>query len=280
MVILLLRFLRFQESVDADGWERTLGEILDSLLAATITGLAIGLAYALLVPKRELDSIEVLQPRAIARVIETDARGSTTWAIRARTASYFARAILPVLKENALRTGRSIKIRVQLLDPSNATALDAYARFRSNHPGASAKWNAARVRTEILSTILAAAICRNEAPRLEIEIGFSPDFWVLSLDLSDDSAFITGQNRGEPALCIRRTSELFSGWVEEFDAGFSICRVVRPSVEGLTSRDLRRLSPATLGKMRTLFESIGFHGLQDPELREISNYMKRDHNYA
>jgi hypothetical protein len=280
VVIILVRFLIFPESPDEPDWESTLGSILDNLLAAVVTSLAIGLTYVVLLPPPEAEELEIIQSRLISEAIESAARACTQWHIRARTASYFARVVLPILRDNALRTGGSIRIKIQMLDPGNDEALHAYAVYRSNRPGASAVWSAERVRTEIYSTILAAAVFRNEAPRLDIEIGFSPNFWVLSLELCDEIAFITGQNRGEPCLCIRRPSPLFSGWREDFDAGYSVCRIVRPSVAAVRLGDLSRPSAATLGNIRSLFDSIGFSGMPDSDLKEIASYMRREHNYA
>ncbi len=279
-VIILVRFLVFPETRDAADWESTVGAVLDNLLAAVVTSLAIGLTYVLLLPSPAAEQVEVIQSGMISGAIEAAARDCTRWHIRARTASYFVRKILPLLRDNALRAGGSIHIKLQLLDPRNDEALEAYAVYRSNRPGASAVWNAERVRTEIFSTILAAAAYRNEAPRLDIEVGFSPDFWVLSMDLSDDVVFVTGQNKGEPCLRILRTSPLFSGWREDFDAGYSMCRVIRPSAPGVRLRDLSRPSVATLRDIRAFFDSIGFPGMQDSALKEIATYMRREHNYA
>ncbi|MCG5461795.1 hypothetical protein MED01_006666 [Micromonospora sp. MED01] len=280
VIIVLVRFLLIPDSKDAADWQGTLAAILDNLLAATATSLAIGVAYVVLLPKLEVEQVEIIQPRLISGALEAAARDCTRWSIRARTASYFARVVAPLLRDNALRAGGSIEIKVQLLDPGNDKALEAYARYRSNRPGASAVWSAARVRTEICSTILAMAVYRNEAPRLEIEVGLSSDFWVLSLDLCDEIAFITGQNKGQPCLCVRRTSQLFSGWREDFEAGFLMCRIIRPSAPGLRLQDLHRPTAATLGVIRTLFESVGILGMQDSNLKEIAAYMRREHNYA
>ncbi|WP_327002704.1 hypothetical protein OHA72_47640 [Dactylosporangium sp. NBC_01737] len=279
-VIVLTRFLVFPDTEEAADWSRTLGATLDNLLAATITSLAIGLAYVLLLPAPEAESVDVTQPREIAGLLESAAKDCTFWAIRSRTASYFARVTLPQLRDNALRTGGSIRVRIQLLDPTNDRALQAYATFRSNRPGASAIWNVARVRLEIYSTILAAAVHQNEAPRLDVEVGLSQDFWILSLDLSDKIAIITGQNKGEPCLCIRHTSPLFSGWRDDFDAGFSVCRVIRPAISGLRMQELHRPSARALDSIRIFFDQLGFPNLDDPSLRKIADYAGREHNYA
>ncbi|MDR7319935.1 MULTISPECIES: hypothetical protein [Catenuloplanes] len=279
-VILLVRFLAFPTSTDSPAWANTVGAVLDNLLAAVVTSIAIGLSYVLLLPSPEAERVEILPAKSISGALESAARGCTRWSVRARTASYFARKILPVLKDNALHSGGSIQIRIQLLDPENDAAVKAYAQYRSNKPGASAAWSEQRVRTEIYSTILAVAVCRNEAPRLDIEVGFSPDFWVLSLDLSDDSAFITGQNKGDPCLVVRQESDFFNGWRDDFDAGFLMCRVVKPSMPSMRMSDFKRPSAATLNEIRSLFASVGLTAVGDLELREIAAYMRRDHNYA
>lgn len=279
-VILLLRFLIFPESAASADWQKTTATVLDNLLAATVTSLFIGTAYLLLFPSVEDESVEVVQTRDIKELIQDALRASNSWAIRARTASYFARETLPQIRDSALATGRSVAIRMQVIDPSNSDLLGHYARYRSNRPGAAAEWTADRARVEIYSSVLAAALVSAEAPRVDISVGFSSDFWVLSLDLADELALVTGQNKNEPALCIRRRSPLFGGWREDFDAGYSVCRVIRPELCMADLGVLKERGPEALTVIRQLFANCGLPDLPEAQLNDILRYSERSHNYA
>lgn len=86
-VIVLVRFLVFPEARDSAEWELTVGAVLDNLLAAVITSLALGLTYVLLLPKPEAEQIEVIPSAAISPAIEAAARECAHWSVRARFAA-------------------------------------------------------------------------------------------------------------------------------------------------------------------------------------------------
>lgn len=276
-VIVLLRFTIFPVHVEQSDWRQTLGAVLDNLLASAVTSLVAGIALMLLFPAQDNPSVELIQNREIPQLIYDSTSKAQQWDVRARTASYFARVTLPLLRDAAFRTGGDISIRIQVLNPSNDAAMAAYARYRSNHAGA--VWSVDKVKAEIFSTILAAAIYRNEAPRLHIQIGLSESFWVLSLDACEDLVVVTGQNKGDPALVIRQGSPLFREWREDFEASFSVCQMITPSIEKITRKDLEEGTEEVKKAVQGLFESLGMPSLTPEHVDSAIVYWKRKHNY-
>lgn len=229
-LILVSRFTLLATTAKMPPWRQTLGSMLDDLAASAVAALALGLAYLFLFPAEEPGAVEVVQSRDIEPTIIRATRETQQWAVRARTANYFTKETLHRLADAALSSGGSVSVRMQVMDPENEALLASYAKFRSNHPGAAAQWTSSRVRREIYAALLAAALVRVRAPRVEIEVGFSPAFWVMSLDLSDNMALLTSQDRGDPAMLLRRGSRFFDGWSQDFDASFAECRRVRPEL--------------------------------------------------
>lgn len=279
-VILLTRFTLFPTAANMPSWRQTLATVLDSLAASAVTSFALGLAYVLLFPAEESIAIEILQSRDIENAIFQAARQARQWAVRARTANYFTKVTLPRLADAALSSGGSIAVRMQVLDPENENLLAAYARFRSNHPGAAVQWTSARVRREIYGAILTAAVVRGRAPRVDIEIGLSPAFWMMSLDLSDDMALITGQDRGDPAMLMRRGSRFFDGWSQDFDASFAECRKLRPELSPDNALKVEKRPRESILELREFFLGLGLADCSDTSLLEVIAQAKLDHHYA
>jgi hypothetical protein len=279
-LILVIRFTLAPSAANIPAWRQTLGSILDNLAAAAFTSLALGLAYVLLFPAEEQSAVEVLQSHQIERVIIQSAREARRWAVRARTANYFTRVTLPQLADAALSSGGSVNVRMQVLDPENENLLASYARFRSNHPGAATRWTTAKVRREIYAAILMAALVRGRAPRMDIEVGLSPAFWVMSLDLSDDMALLTGQDRGDPAMMIHRGSRFYDCWSQDFDASFTECRKLRPELDPELSLKIVEKPTDNMPALKEFFISLGMNCCSDVELREIIAETKLEHHYA
>lgn len=280
-LLVVTRFVILPTTPDASKYRVTAGTVLDTLVASAVTSLVIGAAYVLLFPKKVDPDVQQIRSRDIEPTILQATTEAREWKVRARTASYFSKVTLQSLEKAALRSGRGINIRVQLLDPENPHVLASYARFRSNRPRAAARWTPGRVRFEIYGTLLRLAISRNEAPRLDIEVGLSPALWVVSLDISDQLAIITGQNRGEPALLFRKGSEFFDSYNDDFDAGYNECRRLVPVIPDLTDDVLNEsLTQSHLSTIREFFSTLQLSVCSDDEIREIVRLMRREHNYA
>jgi hypothetical protein len=280
-LILVVRFALVPNVANMSSWRLTLASVLDSLTASAVTSLVIGLAYILLFPPEEATAVEILSSsRDIERVIIKGARDARNWSVRARTANYFTKVTLQRLADTALSSGGAIIVKMQVLDPENDNLLAAYARFRSNHPGAAVSWTSTRVRREIYAAILSAAVVRGRAPRVEIEIGLSPAFWVMSLDISENMALLTGQERDDPAMLLPRGSRFFDGWSQDFDASFSECRKVKPELSPELALKIEKRPRDNISALRQFFVELGLADCSDASLLEVVAQAKLDHHYA
>ena len=133
---------------------------------------------------------------------------------------------------------------------------------------------------EIYAAILTAALVRGRAPRMEVEVGLSPAFWVISLDLCDEMALLTGQDRGDPAMLLRRSSSFFDGWSQDFDASFAECRKVMPTLSPELASKIGRRPRQNIPALREFFLGLGLMDCSDASLLEVIDQTKLGHHYA
>ena len=280
-LLVVLRFTVFRPDDGAQYYVVAVAGIVDNLIASVAVALVIGLAWVLLYDDDLQDGVQQVASRDIPDVLAAAAQGTREWRVRSRTANYFTKATLPLLANSALRSGRSVAIRARILDPENVALLETYARFRSNHSGSAARWNPDKVRREVYAAILLLAAYANEARRLDIDVYLSSDFWVVSVDIADDMALTTGQNKGDAALRLDNSTQFYEDMREDFDASLTQCRRVSPQLRGLTPEAIRGvLAASEIGAIREMYVAIGLSTLSDAYIKEIVDALGEDHHYA
>ncbi|WP_369132008.1 hypothetical protein [Modestobacter sp. I12A-02662] len=279
VVVLVRLFVLPEPTGESDRWVQVTSNVADNLIATILVAIAVGALVPFLFPSNDSsESIELLDTKAIEDAIEEATKDAREWNVRARTANYFSRHTLPWLTKAALKGRRPVNIKMQLLDPENEDLLRAYARMRSNP---AKQWTVDRVRLEIYASILEAAICKQEAPRINITVGLSSMNWVMSLDLSDEMALVTGQNKGEPGLLFSKASEFFTGWCDDFESAFAGCRHLIPEHPGITRSGMRQPTDADIVGVRKFFSSLGLNTCaSDDELRKVIAQRGAPDNYA
>ncbi|SES41686.1 hypothetical protein [Actinokineospora terrae] len=170
----------------------------------------------------------------------------------------------------------SITVRAQLMDPDDERLLTTYIRYPDTRESAARKWDVARVRHEILAAVLSVYAWREAFPRLDIEIGLSPTFWIMSLDMSQQRALVTGQFKGHPALGHREGTAFYNAHRDEFDAGMAGCRVLDPSVR------LPQPDDVTTQSIKEALTALGLDhsGISEEGFAAIGQYIRRpEHRY-
>ncbi|GLW89798.1 hypothetical protein [Actinokineospora globicatena] len=252
-------------------------QVLESLIAATVAGAFIAVLLVWLLPADDrVPESDVVQAREIEPLIRAEAAAAREWRVRARTASYFRSRTLPWLAEATVARNVSITVRAQLMDPNDERLLHTYIRYLNTREGAARKWDVDRVRHEILATVMSVYAWREAFPRLDIEIGLSPTFWIMSLDMSQRVAVVTGQYKGHPALGHRDGTAFYNAHRDEFDAGMAGCRVLDPAVRAPKPEDLDTESvKATLTAL-----GLDHSGITEEGFATIGHYIRRpEHRY-
>lgn len=272
VILVLVRFFVIGVVVDgsseaAQVAAQAVNDLIGSTLAAAfVAGL---LAWLLPTDDDTGPQVTILQNWEIEPEIREACNETTEWRIRARTASYFRATTLHWLDEHARIRRVSTKVYVQVMDPSDGELHRLYLQF----PGRiqDEKWNEHRVRIEIYASIISLLAHQAANPRLEIELRTARNFEVLSLDISNSRAIMTGQYNGHPAISCSGSSAFYSTLRDEFDAAWQQGKEISMSVSCPPLQDLKSAEvKSILNGM-----NVGAEILDDSDFGDIAEYAKR-----
>lgn len=278
ILLLVIRFFVIGEiTPDADPARTISAQIFESLIAASVAATVIAVLLTWLLPTEDrTPEMNVIEQRDIEPLIQAECGVAREWLVRARTASYFKSRTLPWLAASAQSRNTSISVRMQIMDPTDRELQAAYMRYLNTRDGVAKKWNATRVRNEIFATILSAYAWREACPRLELEIGLSSSFWIMSIDISQSYALITGQYRGHPAVKHEEGTAFYNTYRDEFESGMMSCRILDPTVRSPKPDDL------DIPSIKSMLDSLKLDrsSITDDDLRNIDQYIRRpEHRY-
>lgn len=274
-----IRFVVLRVNDASSALTQSLANVTDNLLAAGATSIIVGIAYVYLYPRDSRAPHEVVRSIDIAETLRDHCRTATHWALRSRGANYFTTITLANLVTSALATGRTVKVRIQCIDPDNDVLAAAYARSMSDIPSRVGSWSGERAKDEVLASLLRAALQVRRAPRVEVEFGLSPNTWVMSLEVFNGAALVTCQNKGDDALIFRDDSPFYKSFSDEFEAGWLVCRKIIPQIERDVPRDPKDLTGADYTLIRQFFMNLSIKPPTDAEIRAIVPILGRKTDY-
>lgn len=245
--------------------------VMDNLIAASVTSVIIGLGYLYLYPEPKQDSFQIVRSRDIAAYISNKTGTAREWSVRSRAANYFTTVTLNDLANAALRDGKSVSVRVQVIDPTNDGLLSGYASAMQDSHKTVATWSTHRAKIEVYASLLRAAFISKQAPRVDISFGLSPHLWVMSLDYSDEFALVTCQRKGDDALAFATSSEFYRGWSDDFESEWSSCRVIRPRLSEEVLVSVQKFRASDYGRIEGFYSDLG---LPEPTQEEVSEIIK------
>ncbi|MFF0743455.1 hypothetical protein ACFYVL_23975 [Streptomyces sp. NPDC004111] len=208
--------------------------------------------------RRALDDQAMVSSLIGAEVGEAlrEARQHTNlWYFKGGTGTYLRAVTLPSCV-NAAKVQRSqLNMKIDIVNPDDERACDAYARFRQMFAGQhnaaeAALWTRDRVRKEAYATVLAACWYRQRLATLEIAVHLSSVVSTLRYDLSESCLVITQDDRSRMNLLVRRGQPLYDYYVTE----------LHQSREQAMELDLRPAPPLapepTVDEVRLLFDEL------------------------
>ena len=277
IVLILARMWSASISSDSD-WKVQLSVLLDNLSAASI--LALVAAVFLVLQTKHWASRQPLLIRgeSLGTRLLRDAQGSRFWYLRARTGSYFVRETLPLLAKVG-----TVNIKAILLDLSCAESIARYENDKTSR--GQTGWTAERIRADIVVSIVRISQYVLNYPNLSVEVRFSSGVWVQSLDVSEKSAFLCGQERGDRALVSPQSSELYRRFDEDFQAAFHTARRVRMPIRELCDRGFTDpKAPIDVDVMDALCDyfssEFDFDLLDESMVSKVRERSIGDHHYA
>ncbi len=219
-------------------------------------------------PDRGPQAVRVLDSVEMRRELEDARRHTDRWWFKGGTGTYLRAVTLRECVENAEREHRPLRVRVEIIDPTNEDLCDNYAAFRSAHADRTGEpWTPARTRCEAFATILAACWYVQRHTILTMEVALSGTAPTFRWDLSEGCVFMT-QEFPSPHLMFRDTSPHYSFYARELDFSFRQAR--RVHLERARKCHLSE-EPSTY-ETRNLFRELGLEipsSMGDPDVAQV-----------
>jgi hypothetical protein len=192
--------------------------LLSEATAAVLFSIIV-VSFFLWITPRAMARAEIasVSPHEIREALTASFRGTTEYWFRGRSGRFLRSKVLPAISASASEELRAKTVYILVPDPRATEPLEEYARTRNSLgiPNDGGPWTAARIRNEIMSTILGAAKLSVENSLINIQIGLLPAFGTLRFDITTNAAVITREDPRWPALRCDSQSVFYNMFREE-----------------------------------------------------------------
>ncbi|MEP8984163.1 hypothetical protein [Enterobacter cloacae] len=233
LLILLVRYFALPlayptQSADLGGFFATISNGLLSSLTVTFL---IGLFMFWIQPEAESNAkIEIAYPKELPELFNVAFLRSEIWYYKGGCGRYFRTATLPNMAKQARSKSQSKEILVVILDPSNIDLCEKHAIYRSGTASQkieSRPWTTEEVRAELFATVIATLITQAKEPSLRIKLSLCSHYSSFRIDLSDDYAIITKEDRDSPAIVCHKGTHFYKSYKDEVILSLNQSRSVR-----------------------------------------------------
>lgn len=232
-LILLLRYAVLPyfyppQSTDFGGFIATL---LNGLFSSLTVTFLIGLFMFWIQPKPEnYAKIEIAYPKELPELFNVAFLKTEIWYYKGGCGRYFRTATLPNMAKQARSKSQSKEILVVILDPTNIDLCEKHAIYRSGTASQEIEirpWTTEEVRAELFATIITTLITQAKEPSLRIKLSLCPHYSSFRIDLSDDYAIITKEDRNSPAIICHKGTHFYKSYKDEVILSLNQSRSVR-----------------------------------------------------
>lgn len=192
--------------------------LLDSLAASLIVTTLIGSFIFWLTPEIiKKSAIEVIEPKEINPLLQKSIADTKTWIYKGACGRYTRSKTLPSLAKAAKHEGLGREIRITVLNPNNDQLCSEYATYRRSLKSASKEkpWTEERVKEETIATIISALSYQYNEPLLRIDIHLAEYFSAFRIDISDQYAIITKEDKEASGLKADRGTYFYNSYKDE-----------------------------------------------------------------
>jgi hypothetical protein len=223
---------------------------------------------------RTSSKVQILSGAEIGRALALARQETDVWLFKGSTATFVRAVTLPECVDAARRNGRSLVVRLEILDPTNLELCEHYSRLYyrlASTPNApERRWTTRNTQVELYATILAACWYRARYELLEIDISLCSTVTTFRWEMSSDYFIITQQGPRFPATLVERGHLYFDCWATEIRASFQQGR--RLLIDRVSSGHLSE-NPS-VDEARGVFELLGIEPSSDFTDEDISQIIR------
>ena len=225
--------------------------------------------------------IRSLAGESIGRVVAAARQDTEQWFFRGATATYVRVVTLPECVKYARRAGKELRVRLEILDPTNNVACENYIRLYRSLAESPASpeltWTVDGTRVELYATILAACWHKQRYEPLTVEISLSALASTFRWEVSSQFLILTQRGPRFPAMLIERGDPYYDLFASELNASFRQARKVPVEL----AADVHLSDDPTIDETRMLFSRLGLElspEFADQAVSEIVAKALRDKN--
>jgi hypothetical protein len=229
----------------------------------------------------EMATVRALSGLEVGRTLAKARSDTDQWIFKGGTGTYIRAVTLPECVHNARRAKRDLKMRLEIIDPTDDRVCDTYARFRrslSNGPdGTGETWTFARTRNEAYATILAAAWYEQRFNLLDVDVRLTPFMTTFRWDLSSRYLVITQEDPNAPTMLVEQGRSFFNYWKTELKLSLDQARRIPMERAG----DVPLSEAPEVDEVRALFARLDVplpDGFSDESVHDIIERSLRAKN--
>jgi hypothetical protein len=172
----------------------------------------------------DLAALRVLHGDEVGAMLAKARASAATWIFRGGTGTHTRAVTLPDCVARARRERRVLQVRLEVLDPTAATACEEYAqlyrRLATGPEDDASTWTGDGTRRESYATILAACWYKQHYAPLQIDVALTEAISTFRYDMSSQYLIITQRGPRFQAMLLPQGHPHYDYWRFELDMSF------------------------------------------------------------
>ncbi len=238
--------------------------ICEALIATLIVSVLIYFFTKWVNPKMPNADMEVLHPRLINTYHLQSRMNTKTWWYNGNRGEYTRNVTLPYLAETCRKESRSIRVNLHILHPDNEIVCKTYTEYRNNLSDLDEDIIKEKTIQDLLATIVAAYLWKEEQPYLDIKVYLKNNFSPIRIEMSDSMVIITREDPRDPAIVYQHSSLFYNIY------NFDLAQGVKQDIPLDMTIPFVKRSKLTNKKIKELLTSIKITpNITDDDLNKI-----------
>lgn len=194
-----------------------IGMLLDGFIISLIITVALGTFLFWLTPKIMKKSVmDVIEPKEIGPLLKKAAIESRSWIFKGVSGRYSRSVTLPEMAREARLQSLGRDVSLYLLNPAIDSLCEEYSVYRNSLKSSNGKdWSQAKVRNEVIATVISAIVLNREQPLLGVKLFFVNHFSAFRLDISDQYVIVTKEDKEAAGLKADKESYFYASYKDD-----------------------------------------------------------------
>jgi hypothetical protein len=218
LIVRYFVFPRFDPSL-TQGVLPLAAKLLEDISATIVVTVLVAAFLWWITPSRVRNSgIVVVEPRELRRHFAEALAHSSDWRFFGGCGRYFRSAVLQEMSRRARQESTSKSVTAIVLNPENDLLCERHSRYRAGTRRGKneGNWTKARVKQELLATIIVTKAVAHKEGLIDAHIYVSDHFSCFRVDLSQVCAIETREDATAPALRSDAGSYYFAALNDEY----------------------------------------------------------------